>query len=200
MKYLIFNIAVVAAIGYILYERGDLKGTLLEGLAEKAGSVVIEAGATKPMVIVAEEEPHSESETQSPVTKSKSAPPDRLPFRLEAEPAPELMSEPSPDPAKPGSSKPPLAIATEQGPMKIEVASIEEEGNPVVEPEEEAPAVAIAEPVAPEVAARRAVVLDSAVPNEPEPERPLMTASQRQENLRSLAEEMEILSIEMIYR
>ena len=200
MKYLIFNIAVVAAIGYILYERGDLDGTVLEDLAEKAESVVTEASAAKPAVSAEEEELFSERETQSPATQAESTPPDPLPSQLAQEPASEPMPEPSPDPAEPRSSRPPLAIAAEEETARIEVAPIEEAGSRVVEPDGEAASAAIAEPVAPEVAARRAVVLDTAAPDGPGRERPVVTASQRQENLRSLAEEMEFLSIEMIYR
>lgn len=178
MKFLIFNIVAVAALGYILYERGDIDGAVLEDLSAKVETIVAEAGGDKPMAVGAEEAAAAEGTPGSLSSEPQPSGADALPAQPPSELAAGVMPVSSPEPAE------------------VEIASVETES---IAREEMAPA-AIAEPVAPEIAARRAVVLDLPTNDGSEGERPTMTASERQENLRALSEEMEFLSIDMIYR
>lgn len=196
MKFLIFNIVVVAALGYILYERGDIDSAVIEDLAAKAEAIVAEAGGDKPMAVGAEDAAAAEGARSSLSSEPQPSRANALPALPLSDPAPGPMPVSSSEPTGAVPVEPQLAPPAAQEAAEVEIASVDTES---IARDEIAPA-AIAEPVAPEIAARRAVILDLAANGGSEGERPAMKASERQENLRALSEEMEFLSLDMIYR
>lgn len=159
MKFLVFNLVVVAALGYIFYERSDLDGTKVAALVEDAKSL---AGNDPDMVPVVAEEP--EIRMHAP---AKAEPP-----QVPPEPKAETLAEVF---APPPEAPPALAPLEE-----VEVA-------PVI----------VKKPVSPEVEERRSIVLGAGNASEFQS---ADTSVNRTERLRDLAEEMEFLSVDLIYQ
>ena len=170
MKFLIFNIVVVAALGFILVDRGYLDRSVLddmqagaEELLERTGNPdLLRASEPEPPQVLAAVE-----EAVEPVQPS---------VEEQGRPAATVI-EPPPRPA------PTVPVSVRPAPV------------PVQEP----PAVRL-DAVAPEVAARRAQVLEhgpiplQAAPSSARPD------PDRVERLQALADELESMSVDMIYQ
>lgn len=168
MKFLIFNIAVVAALGYILIQEGYLDKRVIDDLAGKASAI-----AEKP------------DKTERPDMAERAAEP---PTPVRAQTAQKLaeasagQAEPEPLKAQPVETPPVFAP-----PPDAEIPS-----RPAI------PATVKPPPadLSPEVASRRADVLDEG----PVSAAPPPLAEDRRNRLHALAEEMETLSIDLMYQ
>ena len=165
MKFLVFNLVVVAALGYIFYERGDFDGTKVAALFEDAKSYAA-SDPGKDSAIV--EEPVIAAEPVMDAQIPEQAEPPQIP----QEPGPETLAEVFTPPPE----NPPALAPLEE----VEVA-------PVI----------LKKPLPPEVEERRSIVLGTGTA-------PAFqsadTSANRTERLRDLAEEMEFLSVDLIYQ
>ena len=174
MKFLLFNIAVVAALGYIFYERGGMEGTKIETLAENRKAVVSEKFETPADTVTPDEQPPA---AMGAATSS------------EQEQAFEVTNA--------GTQ-----IAGEDENLVAEEAKLEL-GDPLTLDqlaEVEVPSVMAPEPVDMAVKARRDFVLGNQTTLSEKESTASNRMAERSEQLRDLAEEMEFLSIDMIYQ
>lgn len=174
MKFLLFNVAVIAALVFLFNpDKADFRA-----LADRAYETVGIArdGAEQVMEKVAE--------------KTEAAPKKRV-----AEPA---QKKPEPKPVAPAPKKQAIAIA----PVPIEEATPAVTAYKAAVPVKTAPPVAAAaEPkLDPAVAQRRAEVLGLDAPAAGPAEERLMSPDQRRRELFSLAEEMELFYVKRLNR
>jgi len=155
MKFLIFNFFVIAAIGFLLHERGALDGSPAGEVAAKAVSVAEQK--LKPAIenLSAMSEQSNSQDTQ---TNTETMTATTIPVADTTSGEPNLTS--------------PSAVKS----------------------------VAVREPVEPAVAARRDIVLGVHADNNSDVATPSPDRVERRQRLLALAEEAEMLSIELIYR
>lgn len=186
MKFLLFNIVVIAALGYMAYERGSLDSL---GMGEppdnSAGAEpddrlaavgqTPEPAAAKPIEAdpVTDTEPVQAAPVRASVSSATTARVTAAPVRDQS---PAAAAAPGNDAAEPTGTVRDNPRETDNAPLK---------------------SAGIKAPVRPEVAARRAVVLgqDSEANRTDE-----MPAGERRRRLQDLAEEMDILSVTLIHR
>jgi hypothetical protein len=175
MKFLIFNILVVAALGYLLYERGMLEGSTAGEAAERAVSTMEQK--VKPII-----------EELSKPTKQEEARHTNERKDEEGYVAAQINTD--------TAAVPPRQMVPPEQSLGGPPKQTEIEPSPVTTKQ----TAAINGPVPPEVAARRKVVLD--LKSKPKVSTVKSTAdnTERRKRLQALAEEAEMLSIELIYR
>ncbi len=183
MKFILFNAFVIAALGYILFERGALEGSPAGEIASKAVAAIEDKA--EPLL--------APSGTSEPQVQDRTVRPQR-------EQREEVVAAQSPAVSQDTPAPNPAPAAPE---VAAETAALAE-ASPQVDPR------VLAEPVAPEVAARRAVVLGGDRDSNPRPapasapavaeDKPKISAAERKQRLRAIADEAELLSIELISR
>jgi hypothetical protein len=187
MKFLIFNILVVAALGYLLYERGMLEGSTAGEAAERAVSTMEQK--VKPII---EELSKPTKQEEARHTNERKDEEGYVAAQINTDTAavpPRQMVPPEQSLGGPPKQ-------TEIEPSPVTTKQTEIEPSPVTTKQ----TAAINGPVPPEVAARRKVVLD--LKSKPKVSTVKSTAdnTERRKRLQALAEEAEMLSIELIYR
>ena len=181
MKFLLFNLAVIAALVFLFNpDKADF-----HALADRAYETVglAKVGAEKVAKTVAEKA-EQDAETQETQTVE---PTPKKPEPKPVAPAPKKKSvAEAPEPAQVTAKAPPTAKSAPQPPVRTETA----------------PTVAAAsEPTLdPAVAQRRAEVLGLDAPAAGPAEEKLMSPEQRRRELFSLAEEMELFYVKRLNR
>jgi len=173
MKFLIFNVAVVAALGFILIDQNYLDRRIVEDLKGSAASLV--ERVTEPAAA-----PSPSRDVSGTVAE------DRL-ERVAAAVADE--SEPRPAPVSAERQKADTVI--EPPPAAPVPAMVEEAPSP--------PA-AVIEDVPADVAERRSEVLSPPASGASDYGARALAGAERRDRLQALAEELEAMSVDMIYQ
>lgn len=229
MKFLLFNVVVVAALGFILYERGDLDGS-------RAGAVVSDAKdyvhtqlsptpefKEEPLPIAIKHPVEAPSVVRAPISTRVVQ---KEPVELEPVELDTVDPNKGASAASQGASvyAPPSEASAVQQEASTTVLQ-ERAVNPVTRAVKEGPPIksapvvaveqvasattpqnaaiqagprALVREVAPEVEARRAELLGSATSDMSQ--QGASNASNRLQKLQDLAEEMEFLSVDLIYQ
>lgn len=230
MKFLLFNVVVVAALGFILYERGDLDGS-------RAGAAVSDARdfvhtTLKPTPVLVEEPISRLPDSNAQITRVRA--PIQTP-RIEKVPAQEPRSVPELTVDHPSAVDVPVKAQAQGASPVLQERPVnlvtrgaktgpEIKPAPVVAVEQVASATlpqsrteaaprALVPSVSAEVEARRAEVLGTSAGSQPGQTSQAFQASQgaqgaqaaqgaqdRLKRLQNLAEEMEFLSVDLIYQ